>query len=109
MKRSYYLLGIVGTIAVVVAVFLFLHYRAGTTTPSGAENATQNVGLPTTPTQSNPTQTSGTTNPSLPGTTGTQTGGAPRFGLVAIDYATQKRTIRPSAEAYREIIRSSEV
>lgn len=29
----------------------------------------------------------------------------PRFGLVAVDYATQQRTIRPSARAYAEICR----
>lgn len=28
----------------------------------------------------------------------------PRFGLVAVDYATMKRTIRPSAYAYRTVI-----
>ncbi|MBI3572669.1 MAG: glycoside hydrolase family 1 protein [Candidatus Kerfeldbacteria bacterium] len=32
-------------------------------------------------------------------------GFGPRFGLVEIDYPTQKRTIRPSAYAFREIIR----
>jgi beta-glucosidase len=31
-------------------------------------------------------------------------GYAPRFGLVAVDYATQKRTIRPSALEYAKII-----
>lgn len=31
-------------------------------------------------------------------------GYAPRFGLVAIDYETQKRTVRPSAWAYKRII-----
>lgn len=31
-------------------------------------------------------------------------GFGPRFGLVAVDYATQQRTPRPSAELYREII-----
>ena len=33
-------------------------------------------------------------------------GFSPRFGLVAVDYATQKRTPRPSAYLYRDIIRS---
>jgi len=33
-------------------------------------------------------------------------GFAPRFGLIKVDYATQKRTIRPSARKYEEIIRS---
>ncbi len=33
-------------------------------------------------------------------------GYAPRFGLVAVDYSTQKRSLRPSAEALRQIIRS---
>lgn len=32
-------------------------------------------------------------------------GFAPRFGLIEVDYQTQKRTIRPSAYAYRDIIR----
>ncbi len=32
-------------------------------------------------------------------------GFAPRFGLIAIDYATLQRTIRPSAYTYRDIIR----
>jgi beta-glucosidase len=31
----------------------------------------------------------------------------PRFGLVGIDYKTQKRTIRKSAYAYRDIIRGN--
>lgn len=31
-------------------------------------------------------------------------GFAPRFGLVAIDYDTQARTVRPSAEVYKNII-----
>lgn len=31
----------------------------------------------------------------------------PRFGLIEIDYATQKRTVRPSAYVYREIIRKN--
>jgi beta-glucosidase len=31
-------------------------------------------------------------------------GFVPRFGLVEIDYATQKRTIRPSAQIFKEII-----
>ena len=31
-------------------------------------------------------------------------GFVPRFGLIAIDYATQKRTIRPSAYVYKAII-----
>lgn len=33
-------------------------------------------------------------------------GFAPRFGLVAIDYPTQTRTVRPSAEVYRDIIQA---
>ncbi len=28
----------------------------------------------------------------------------PRFGLVEVDYKTQKRTLRPSAKFYKEII-----
>lgn len=31
----------------------------------------------------------------------------PRFGLIAVDYATQKRTIRPSAYDYAEIIKNN--
>lgn len=33
----------------------------------------------------------------------------PRFGLVAVDYATQRRTPRPSALQYRDIIRANAV
>ncbi len=33
-------------------------------------------------------------------------GYAPRFGLVAVDYATQARSVRPSARRYAEIARS---
>jgi len=33
----------------------------------------------------------------------------PRFGLVEIDYATQKRTIRPSAYAYAKIIKNNSI
>ena len=33
-------------------------------------------------------------------------GFSPRFGLVAVDYQTQKRTPRPSAYLYRDIIQS---
>jgi beta-glucosidase len=33
----------------------------------------------------------------------------PRFGLVAIDYATQKRTLRASGLAYRDIIMSNSI
>ncbi|MEK7637226.1 MAG: glycoside hydrolase family 1 protein [Patescibacteria group bacterium] len=34
-------------------------------------------------------------------------GFAPRFGLIEVDYPTQRRTIRPSAYTYREIIQQS--
>lgn len=34
-------------------------------------------------------------------------GYAPRFGLVGVDYATQERILRPSAELYRDIIRKN--
>ncbi|MBP6945483.1 family 1 glycosylhydrolase, partial [Patescibacteria group bacterium] len=30
-----------------------------------------------------------------------------RFGLIHIDYATQTRTIRPSAQAYAEVCRTN--
>ena len=33
----------------------------------------------------------------------------PRFGLVDIDYGTQKRTIRPSAREYSKIIKANGV
>jgi beta-glucosidase len=36
-------------------------------------------------------------------------GYAPRFGLYAVDYATQKRTPRPSAELYAEIARTKRI
>lgn len=36
-------------------------------------------------------------------------GYGPRFGLIAVDYETQKRTIRPSAYAYAKIIREHDV
>jgi hypothetical protein len=83
MKRSYYLLGIVGTIAVVAGVFYFLHYRTAAPTPGTAGEA-QNVGLPATPTQYNQPSTSQTPTPSLPGTGGVAPGiQRPKFGLVA--------------------------
>jgi beta-glucosidase len=34
-------------------------------------------------------------------------GFAPRFGLYAVDYATQERTLRPSGEVFRQIVRSN--
>jgi beta-glucosidase len=34
-------------------------------------------------------------------------GFAPRFGLYAVDYATQKRTARPSAKAFAKIVREN--
>ena len=36
-------------------------------------------------------------------------GFGPRFGLVEVDYATQKRTIRPSAQFFSEICKSGKV
>lgn len=33
-------------------------------------------------------------------------GFAPRFGLVAVDYQTQKRTVRPSAYVFRDMLRA---
>jgi len=36
-------------------------------------------------------------------------GFAKRFGLVEVDYATQKRTVRPSAYVYKEIIEKNTV
>lgn len=33
----------------------------------------------------------------------------PRFGLVAVDYKTQKRTIRPSAEMFAKIIKNNSI
>ncbi len=33
----------------------------------------------------------------------------PRFGLIKVDYRTQKRTIRPSARTFSEIIRSGKI
>lgn len=36
-------------------------------------------------------------------------GFAPRFGLVAVDYATQERTVRPSARYYERICRANAV
>lgn len=36
-------------------------------------------------------------------------GFAPRFGLLGVDYTTQKRTVRPSARIYEEIIRSGQL
>jgi beta-glucosidase len=32
-----------------------------------------------------------------------------RFGLVEINYATQERTVRPSAYAYKEIIEANSI
>ena len=84
MKRIYYLLGIIGTIAVVVGVFYFLHYRSGGNAPTGTTGGTAQTGtLPSAPAQSNQPATAGTQTPSLPGTSGVQGGEAPRFGLVA--------------------------
>ncbi|MBF0479144.1 MAG: glycoside hydrolase family 1 protein [Candidatus Omnitrophica bacterium] len=36
-------------------------------------------------------------------------GFSPRFGLIEVNYATQERTIRPSAQKYSDIIRSGKV
>ncbi len=86
MKRSYYILGIIVTVLVVVGVFYFLRYRSEVATPE-TTNEAQNAGLPQTQTQSNP---SGAQTPS-PSGVGTNAGvGATganvqrqKFGLVA--------------------------
>jgi beta-glucosidase len=36
-------------------------------------------------------------------------GYTPRFGLVAVDYATQARTVRPSGRLYAEIARTRDL
>jgi len=36
-------------------------------------------------------------------------GYSPRFGIVRVDYATQKRTLKQSARWYREVIRENSV
>lgn len=85
MKRIYYLLGIIGTIAVIGGIFYFLHYRAETVTPPVTTTETGGGALPPAAgTQPGATQPGAITTPSLPPVAaGPSVIPAPTFGLVS--------------------------